>query len=163
MTATHPPTAMAARPLVNAEFSANGLDGNLFLKLLIDLVILRDVAAALGTAFGQRCFEDFVDLIVRRDGAMSTLAVSGTLGPGSGLGILLGFALGEGGRLPLVGTLGQFELSLETSAFGLKTSVALLQFGDSPIASRASSAERSVHTVSVAKPPACSCATFVHV
>ncbi len=77
--------------------------------------------------------------------------------------MLLGLALGEWRRLPLVGALGRFELSLETIAFGLETSIALLQFGYSPLTLRAAKADRSVHTVSVAKPTACSCATFVQV
>src|SRR5450755_708495 len=99
------------------------------------------------TAVGQRRFEDFVDLVVGRDGTMSTLAVSGPLGPSSGLGILFGFALGERRRLPLVGTLGFFELSLETTALGLETGVAFLQFGDSPITLAATRArKKSSHT-----------------
>jgi hypothetical protein len=148
---------------VNAEFSANGLNGNLFLKLAIDLVILRDVAAAMGTAVGQRRFEDFVDLIFGWNGSMSTLAVSGTFGPSGGLGILLGLALGEWRRLPLVGTRGLFELSLETIALGLETSVAFLQFSDAAIALSATRAMKNSHTDNVGKPPARSCATFVQV
>ena len=117
----------------------------------------------MGTAGGQRRFEDFVDLVVGREGAMSMLAIGRTAGPSSGLGVLLGLTLGERRGLPLVGTLRLFELSLEPIAFGLEAGIALLQFGDSPIASRASRADRSIHTVSVAKPPALSCATFVQV
>jgi hypothetical protein len=148
---------------MNAEFSAHRLDGDLFLKLLIDLAIFRDGAAAMGTAVGQRRFEDFVNQVVGRDGTMSMLAIGSTAGPSGGLGILLGIAFGEWRRLPLIGALRLFELSLETNAFDLKTSIALLQYGDSPIALHASRADRSVHTVSVAKPAVRSCAAFVQV
>ena len=161
MSATHPPVAMAASPLVNAEFSAYRLDGDLFLELLIDFVILRDAAAATRTAIGQRRFEDFVDLIVGWPGPMATLAVSGTTGPGGGFGIRLGLALGERRRLPLAGTLSLFELGLETIAVGLETGVALLQFGNATIALNASRADQSGHTVSVAKPADASCANFI--
>jgi hypothetical protein len=118
MTATHAPAAMPAHSFVNAEFSDNRLDGNLILKLFIDRIVLRDVAATMRTADRQRRFEDFVNLIVGRNGATCTLAVSGTAGPGRRLGIPLGFALGEWRRLPLVGALGLFELRLETIASG---------------------------------------------
>jgi hypothetical protein len=161
MSATHTPVAMAASSLVDAEFSANGLDGDLFLELLIDFVILRDAAAAMGTTVGQRRFEDFVDLIVGRTGAMAMLAVSGAPGPGGGMGIRIGLALGERRRLPLANTLSLFELSPQTNAFGLETGVALLQFGNATIALNASRADQSGHTVSIAKPVDGSCASFI--
>src|SRR5262249_21222152 len=121
MTAAHTTTATAASSLVNADFSANGLDGNLFLKLEIDLVILRDVAAAMGTAVGQERFEGFVDVLVGRRGAMAMLAIVGTAGPGSGPRLFLGLAPRKRCGLSLASALRLFELSLETIAFGLET------------------------------------------
>ena len=161
MTATNTSAAMLALAFVNAKFSTNGLDGNFFLKLLIDLVVRGDVAATMGTAIGQRRFEDFVDLVVGEPGAMAMLAVVGAAGPGCGFGIRVRLALGEGCRLPLAGTLGFFELGLEANAIGLETSIVFLQFGDAPIALSASKAERSVHTLSVAEPVTLSCASII--
>ena len=161
MPAPHPPMAMATASLVNAEFSAYRLDGDLFLELLIDFVILHDAAAAMRTAIGQRRFEDFVELHVDWPGSMATLAVSSTTGPGGGFGIRIGLALGERRGLALAGPLSHFELGLETIAVGVETGVALLQFGNALIALNASRADQRGHKVSVAKPAAASCANFI--
>jgi hypothetical protein len=134
MSTTDTPTATAAVSLVNAKSPANGPDGDLFLKLEIDLVHLGDVAATMGATFGQGRFECFVDLIFGRTGAMAMLAVSGAAGPGRGLRMFLGLALGERGRLSLVGTLGLLKLSLEAG-------IASLQFRDAAIAFAATMAD----------------------
>src|SRR5271167_5006669 len=75
MSAADAPTATAAVSLVNAKSPANGPDGDLFLKLEIDLVGFGNVAAAMGATVGKCRFEGFVDLIVGRNGAMAMLSV----------------------------------------------------------------------------------------
>jgi len=161
MPATHASATTAALPLVDADFSANGLDGDLFLILQIDLVILGDVAATIGAALRQSRFEGFVDLIIRRRWTMAVLAVVGAAGPGSGFGIIFGRPLGEGSGLSFAGTPDVFELGLQTIAFGLELRNALLQFGNAMIALSASRAVEDVHTFSVAQRVVASCASIV--
>lgn len=153
MSAADTPTATAAVSLVNAKSPANGPDGDLFLKLEIDLVGFGNVAAAMGATVGQCRFEGFVDLIVGRNGAMAMLSVGGAAGPGRGFRMFLGLALGERRRLSFVGSLGLLKLSLETG-------VATLQFGDAAIAFAATRADRGGHTATVDQAAPFSCASF---
>ena len=57
MPATDTPAAGLAGAFVNANLAADGRGGNVGLELFVDVVILLDVAAAIGTDLGQRRFE----------------------------------------------------------------------------------------------------------
>src|SRR5258708_19748962 len=65
MTAAHASPAFLTAALVDAKLSAHGLGGNVDLKLLVDVVILLDFAAAMGTTVGHRRFNPFVDRLTR--------------------------------------------------------------------------------------------------
>src|SRR5262245_8205418 len=161
MPAMHTPTASAAGSLVKQDEATPRLDGNVFLVLRIDLVLLGDVAAAKRTVFGQRSFERLIDLIRRRRQTLAMLAISGSLRPGSRPGILLWLALGERRCLPLARALGFVELRLEPLAFSLETGIALLQFADATLSLSAARAKERGHTVTLAECPARSCASFL--
>ena len=103
MAATHASPALFTAALVDTKSSADGLGGDVGLELFVDIVILGDFAAAIGTGFGQRRFEGFGDRFGRRRRPMGVLAV-----PRAGLatGLFrprLGLALGERSGLPLAG------------------------------------------------------------
>jgi hypothetical protein len=83
--------------------------------------------------------ERFVDLIVRRRGAMAVFALRVAAWPSSGFLVLLGFAFGEGCGLSFVDALDLLELRQETS-------ILAFQFGNAAIAFAATDADRDDHT-----------------
>ena len=95
MPAMHASATIATGPLVDDDDAINRLDGDVFLELKVDFIVLGNVAAAIGTVLGQRCIEHVIDLVCRRFGTLAMLAVRVAFGPSRGFGIVLGFPLGE--------------------------------------------------------------------
>ena len=102
MAAAHASPAVLAAAFVDAELSADRLGGNVDLKLFVDVVILGDVASAMGTSVGQRRFKRFVDGFGRRR-AMTVLAVLGASFASRLFRRRRGIPFGEGGGLTLAG------------------------------------------------------------
>ena len=96
MPATHTPAAFFAAALVDANLAANGLGGDVGLKLFVDVVILLDVTAAIGTGVGQCGFERFVDGIRGGGGRWPCCAVLFAGFPPGVLGCSLGGPLENG-------------------------------------------------------------------
>jgi hypothetical protein len=150
MPAANASTAGFAAAFADAEFSANGLWGQIDLELLVDVVVFAEFAAAMGTVVRQRGVEDFVDDLGRR----RPMRVGPMLGPGFSaglLGILARRPLGEGRGLPLAAARSFIEAFLEIGD-------PLLEFVDFAIASRASGAWRLVHAAKVGNRGLTSCA-----
>jgi hypothetical protein len=160
--AMNPPAASAAGSLVNPDEATNGLNGNIFLKLRIDLVVLGDVAAAKRTLFGQRSIKRLLDVVSSRRRAQTMLAVSLAGRSSRGLGMLFRLTLGKGRGLPFAGLSRRLELRFEPFIFGLETSDAVPQSADATISLRATRASEGGHTVTLAERPARSCASFLH-
>jgi len=73
------------------------------LELLVDVVILGDGAAAVGTDIGERRFESLLDGFRRRRWPMRVLAMLLASFSSRFLGLRLWLAFGERSRLPLAG------------------------------------------------------------
>ena len=71
------------------------------MELFINVVILGDSAAAVGTGVGQPGFEDFVNGFGRRRRPMRVLAMLFAGSAARFLGLRLRFAFGKRSRLPL--------------------------------------------------------------
>src|SRR5947209_6906266 len=94
-------SACLAAADVNVELAMNGPTRNLDLVLLVDMRFL-DIAAAVGTLVGQRCFVDFVDLFGRFAVSFGAVVLAGLATWLFRLG--LGRSFGKGGGLTFAGT-----------------------------------------------------------
>src|SRR5262249_33623956 len=109
MAPLHPAAALTALADVDVESPVNGLARDLDLVLLGDVGLVQG-AAAVGANARQGRLVDLIDLVGGRRLAVGLGAVIlARLAPGS-LGVCLGLALGEGGRLALAGTEGRVEV-----------------------------------------------------
>ena|SRR5437588_883645 len=89
-------SAMLAAANVNVELALNGPARNLDLVLLVNMRFL-DIAAAVGTLVGQRCFVGLVDLFGRLSMGFGAVVLAGLATWLFGFG--LGRPFGEGGSL----------------------------------------------------------------
>jgi hypothetical protein len=94
--------ALAASAAVDGECADDGLSWDIGLKLLVEM-ILDDIAAAIGTLFGQGRIEGFIDALGRRRLTMGVQAVLLALFAARLFGTLLGFAFGKRGGLSFGG------------------------------------------------------------
>jgi hypothetical protein len=138
VSATQMLAALAAAAAVDGEFADDGLSRNVGLKLLVEM-ILDDIAAAIGTLFGQGGSESFIDALGGRRLTMGVQAVLFAFLAARLFGTLLGFAFGERGGLALGGAFEFFNTFLQVADDLLLARILfaeVLNFEEKPIVGR---------------------------
>jgi hypothetical protein len=113
MAAADASAAALALALVDAEFSAYRLGGDIGLELFVNVVVFGDLAAAIRTGVGQRRLERFGDVFRRRRWPAGVLAILfASLSPWF-LGLRRRGVFGERSRLTLAGAFDLVEAFLQ--------------------------------------------------
>src|SRR3954454_3675324 len=113
MATTHASATVFASALVDAEFSAHGLGGDVGLELFVDVAVFLDGTAAMWTGVGKRRLMCHGDGTVSRRRPVGVLTMLITAFAPRLLGLRLGQPFGERRGLTLAGTFLVVEAFLE--------------------------------------------------